>query len=1261
MARDTELGPPLRQIVEVTTGPCGFPDTIRDGLAPCQYFRMAEVLLGEYDLANAKKCLQKLRATPDIPDAQKYIDLLTETAMPKEDISEEALKLLKDAEEAEKQRKIDQAERMYQSLLTKFPRFEWAYVSAASLQASYRRNEMAAEKLLDKALTINPYNVYVLQSCLTLANNKQQHEKAYKYCMRIRAVDPTYYSYNLNWEIQNHDRESALKNTVHRAAPRVLATTPQATIIPQPDRILRSGSVPTTEAILTNIRSRIRNSIQQSAERSDKYPPQMIDQKGNVQIAFGPNVDTRGSFSDGLLPVQSNRRTQYWNKSGKQAFAKSFDAGKEFSDGLAAASDGLWGFIDTTGQFVIANQFDGAKSFSEGLAAVSKNGHWGFVNSRGDTVIEPIYEKVMPFSNGLALVKIRDKIGYLDQHGRLAILPEFDSGRSFSDGMAEVGFLDNEKHELKLCYIDTTGKICIDTSKIEVSAEPADEEPNIYKLDDSRTVFGFRSACGMSASEKLPRDFHCGLAGIKLGKNYGYINKNGQVAIQPKYRAVYDFSENLATVQPGIGFTKELIDTSGKLIVPLKYQEISPFQNGLAAVSQWREASSNALWGFIDRNGAEILPLQYFEATPFLNGLARVRPTPMSRASANQIRVATSAVKTESADQGLINKTNPWTRTAIRKLAANWPPETACHVDKHARFAFKLDHAGNVYDITFVDGCASPQTMLAIAHSLLFAMPFEVPPSSTSIALDLESDPGGKPKFSLRQAEVESPGSDDKISDDAIGYQKAQATGILRQSMYRRLLVLCERSAKNPDSPTVRAELNKIFETFGLAPQKAHDWLSIARSNRPSLSLRQNPDDRDGCICNAFVGAIFQAVQLQRSTDNLHELEDAYRYKFALDLLRASGAKPLSLAMAAELLDKNAEATKYYSQCDAESAFAKEFAVRFSSQITKGLSTTLAKDAAKQLDWRTTLNWLPIDSEVLIAILRPESLAAKGMASSANETLQSVVTEQAGQKADLQFAIHGGRNFQTPREIGLGSQVGASIKIFTHALSKSAPPEASKSVTATYERLAGFEVIVEERKEDYGQSTISYIATPYSNVEIVASDRHYLRQILTRIADTPTDRAFPDCLPEWSMIDKTSDCWALRHYDHSCAPFDKSAPTSPVESDDQNEDNDGLIVDNSCIGFTYSGSKDGGFNVSLLGRNPKTLKLFAEGWNRYSEINTGQFWETGKGPHDYEMKPLIATFAKDGKSVTMKCKTTQITAPALSLILLNQLGYMVAL
>ncbi|OEK05933.1 WG repeat-containing protein [Roseivirga misakiensis] len=111
-------------------------------------------------------------------------------------------------------------------------------------------------------------------------------------------------------------------------------------------------------------------------------------------------------------------------------------------------------------------------------------------------------------------------------------------------------------------------------------------------------------------------DKYSGLVPVKGANKYGYVNKEGDVIIQPLYDLASTFSQGLAAVvQNGkSGF----INIKGEVIVPITYEEVRSFSEGLAAVK------NDGKWGFIDQKGATVIPFEYVEAYFFTNNLANV-------------------------------------------------------------------------------------------------------------------------------------------------------------------------------------------------------------------------------------------------------------------------------------------------------------------------------------------------------------------------------------------------------------------------------------------------------------------------------------------------------------------------------------------------------------------------------------------------------------------------------------------------------------
>ena len=84
----------------------------------------------------------------------------------------------------------------------------------------------------------------------------------------------------------------------------------------------------------------------------------------------------------------------------------------------------------------------------------------------------------------------------------------------------------------------------------------------------------------------------------------GFYRHNRKELVPPKYDDVSHFEEGLAAVE--LNGKWGFIDRSGKEVVPPKYDFVAHFEkDGLA------EVRLNGKWGFIDRTGKEILGLAH--------------------------------------------------------------------------------------------------------------------------------------------------------------------------------------------------------------------------------------------------------------------------------------------------------------------------------------------------------------------------------------------------------------------------------------------------------------------------------------------------------------------------------------------------------------------------------------------------------------------------------------------------------------------------
>jgi hypothetical protein len=99
---------------------------------------------------------------------------------------------------------------------------------------------------------------------------------------------------------------------------------------------------------------------------------------------------------------------------------------------------------------------------------------------------------------------------------------------------------------------------------------------------------------------------------------YGFVDKQGRMAVSKNYIDATDFSEGLAWVMNRE--KRGYIDRTGKMVIPWDTTGFgSQFSEGLAAMT-----GKDDRFGFINKKGEVVIDYQYDEVTRYVNGLARV-------------------------------------------------------------------------------------------------------------------------------------------------------------------------------------------------------------------------------------------------------------------------------------------------------------------------------------------------------------------------------------------------------------------------------------------------------------------------------------------------------------------------------------------------------------------------------------------------------------------------------------------------------------
>lgn len=264
--------------------------------------------------------------------------------------------------------------------------------------------------------------------------------------------------------------------------------------------------------------------------------------------------------------------------------------------------------------------YDDVVIYSENLIPVNVEGKWGYANSEGSNVTGFLFEKVGAFSGGLApVVDTSGDAYFIDASGNKkkavvgvenvrelgmivnGIFPlydgktwgfynevneyvfgEYEATSSLGNGIAAV--MNDDKWTL----VNSDGARLIDT---EYDAVVMDEKTVVYR-NERLFVRNGGAYCMIDSTgnqigshtfddAKMFNDST--YAAVKINGNWGYVDKDGQIVIEPQYEAARSFA------------------------------------NGMAAVKK------NGLWGFIDLNGEQVIKYSFDNAKDFnSNGCAFV-------------------------------------------------------------------------------------------------------------------------------------------------------------------------------------------------------------------------------------------------------------------------------------------------------------------------------------------------------------------------------------------------------------------------------------------------------------------------------------------------------------------------------------------------------------------------------------------------------------------------------------------------------------
>ncbi|MEO5642700.1 MAG: WG repeat-containing protein [Bacteroidia bacterium] len=419
-----------------------------------------------------------------------------------------------------------------------------------------------------------------------------------------------------------------------------------------------------------------------------------LDASGKEVIT--PVYDYAYDFVNGKAKVRTGQRILWIDKDGKETTPPLPD--KNENAFTIFCQPGFFGYIGLDGKYVIAPQYFVAKDFSEELAAVmplrasdldcnnlpganseeyviSHRGYsrmlnnllnldrdygidfnnqpddlkradstrmadsltanytgarrlYGYADKTGNLVLPAKYEAALPFHSGRAYVLFREKWGVIDTKGSWIFAPVLDwpgeasfirmnydaTGKTYYNYYLEINYSGN------FFYSFSEGIGCI------------------YKFGQ----YGFIDSTGKIISAPVydeVRPFVNGLAAVRHGKYWGFIDKTGKEAIPLRFKYAASFTKEglaIASATPKHSDNQETnlameyeedevlyygyIDKKGNWAIKPQFTEVGDFSEGLAIASLNFEK-----YGYIDKTGKFIIAPKYDDAGDFQSGLAQVR------------------------------------------------------------------------------------------------------------------------------------------------------------------------------------------------------------------------------------------------------------------------------------------------------------------------------------------------------------------------------------------------------------------------------------------------------------------------------------------------------------------------------------------------------------------------------------------------------------------------------------------------------------
>lgn len=219
-------------------------------------------------------------------------------------------------------------------------------------------------------------------------------------------------------------------------------------------------------------------------------PVALINNKGEsvVDLTRYQKVDAN-KLSGGLLPVQRNNKVGYLNMKGKEVIPATYE--------------------------VLTDSQGWARPVSDGRIVVKKDGNYGVINTANKVIVpfSAAISEIDDYQNGMTRVRKNRAISWLDKNGKTTNEPSNADSEEF------------------------TARSSANTTSSSLSAQTKQAAPNRFTTLQARqqdSKWGYiddNDVVMITYSFDEARPFSEGLAGVRIGKDWGFINLGGELVI----------------------------------------------------------------------------------------------------------------------------------------------------------------------------------------------------------------------------------------------------------------------------------------------------------------------------------------------------------------------------------------------------------------------------------------------------------------------------------------------------------------------------------------------------------------------------------------------------------------------------------------------------------------------------------------------------------------------------------------------------------